>query len=177
MDLRTRKCVSALLATTAATLVAAGTAGAAPPQSYDEEVLSKFNAANSVETIRHLAVDIGPRLRGTPQEREAAEYLAGILQTYGFETTIQSWGPVGTANVAKVTSPNRTLNGTPNWQMSSSTSGKVTGNDDAAEGDVIYAGNGLSATNFPADTAGKVVMMDYTTNAANRNTAVNNAVT
>ena len=79
--------------------------------------------------------------------------------------------------MAKVTSPNRTLNGTPNWQMTSSTSGKVTGNDDAAEGDVIYAGNGLSAANFPDDTAGKVVMMDYTTNAANRNTAVSNAVT
>jgi hypothetical protein len=124
MDTSTRRWRRTLAAAAAGTisLVAAGAATAAPPLNYDQEVLSKFNAANSVETIRHLAVDIGPRLNGTPQERQGAEYLAGVLQSYGFETTLQSWGPVSTKNVAKVTSPNRTLQGTPNWQMSASTS-------------------------------------------------------
>ena len=82
-----------------------------------------------------------------------------------------------------MTSPNRDLLGDPgqtlggpNWQMSSSTSAKITGDAAAVEGDVIYCGNGQSASNFPADTAGKIVMMDYSSNATTRNTAVVNTV-
>ena len=86
--------------------------------------------------------------------------------------------------MATVTSPNRDLLGDPgqtlggpNWQMSASTSAKFTGDAEAVEGDVIYAGNGQSASNFPPDpVAGKIVMMDYSSNSTTRNTAVVNAV-
>ena len=53
----------------------AGTAAAAPPQTYDQEIISQYDSANSVDTIRHLAVDIGPRRSGTPQELEGATLL------------------------------------------------------------------------------------------------------
>jgi len=43
-----------------------------------------------LESDRHLAVDIGPRVTGTPQEREAAEHF-GKLTSYGFEVTYQNW--------------------------------------------------------------------------------------
>ncbi len=155
-------------------LTAAATS--APLKDYDHEIVDRFDSANSVNHIRQLAVNIGPRLNGTPQEREGAEYIGGILKSYGFDVTLQSWGPVSTKNVAKVTSPNADLPGGPNWQMAASTSAKFTGNDAAVEGQVVYAKTGQSAADFPADTAGKIVLMDYSATASVRNTAVVNAV-
>ncbi|GII63235.1 hypothetical protein Skr01_33200 [Sphaerisporangium krabiense] len=154
----------------------AATATSALLKDYDAEIVDRFDSANSVDHIRHLAVTIGPRLNGTPQEREGAQYIGGILKSYGFDVTLQSWGPVSTKNVAKVTSPNAGLPGGPNWQMSASTSAKFTGDDAAVQGEVVYAKTGQSAADFPAETAGKIVLMDYSTTASVRNTAVVNAV-
>ncbi|MEV7009343.1 PxKF domain-containing protein [Streptosporangium sp. NPDC051022] len=146
-----------------------------PLPDYDSEIVGRFDSANSVNHIRHLAVNIGPRLNGTPQEREGAEYIGGILKSYGFEVTLQQWGPVSTKRVAKVTSSDADLPGGPNWQMAASTSGKFTG-DTGVKGQVVDAKTGQSAADFPADTEGKVVLMDYSTTATVRNTAVANAV-
>lgn len=142
---------------------------------YDNEIVTRFDSANSVEHIRHLAVNIGPRLNGTPQEREGAEYIGGILESYGFKVSYQTWGPVSTKRVAKVTSPDADLPGGPNWQMAASTSGKFTG-DNGVEGQVVDAKTGQSAADFPSDTEGKIVLVDYSTTASVRNTAVANAV-
>ena len=95
-------------ASTAVVVVAsglfAGTAAAAPPQTYDQEIVSQFNSANSVETIRHLAVDIGPRRSGTPEELEGAKYLKGVLDSYGFQTQIYAFPINGNRAVAQVAS-------------------------------------------------------------------------
>ena len=133
----------------AAHLVPYGPAGDLP--SYDDEALAKLDPADSIEFIRHLSVGIGPRLSGTPQEGEAAAYLGNILQSYGYEVTYPTFSQTSTRNVAAVTSPNATLPGGPNWQMHSSTSAMVTGDAAAVAGEVIYAGNGQSASNFPPD--------------------------
>src|SRR5262245_54620868 len=98
-----------------ASMTAAGTAAADPPLSYEQEAVSKLNAANSVQTVRHLAVDIGPRRSATPDERVGAEYLKGVLETMGFDVTLQSVPFTGTRNIAKLTSPNATLPNGPNW--------------------------------------------------------------
>lgn len=173
--MRLRSLSAAVGATVVASGLVAGGAAAAPPDTYDQEAVKTFDAANSVRHIRHLAVGIGPRLNGTPQEREAAEYLAGVLQTYGFETRLQSWGPVSTKNVAKVASSSAELPGGPNWQMSASANARFTG-DESVQGEVVYAGTGQTPESFPADTAGKIVLMDHSATAATRNAAVVNAV-
>ena len=55
--------------------------------------------------MRHLAVDIGPRRSGTPEELEGATYLKGILDNLGFQTTIYAFPISGNRAVAKVKSP------------------------------------------------------------------------
>ena len=72
-----------------------------------------------------------------------------------------------------MTSPNATLPNGPYWQMSSSTSGKITGDGAPVEAQVVDAGMGAS---FPADTAGKIVLMEQGANTAARSTQVANAV-
>jgi hypothetical protein len=168
--------VGSLTAVLIASGVLAGAATAAPPLNYDEEIVSQFDSANSVETIRHLAVDIGPRRSGTPQEREAAEYLKSILDELGFQTQIYSFPINGNRAVAKVTSPNATLPNGPNWQFSSSTFGVQTGDANPVSGEVVYAGTGATAASFPANSSGKIVLMDQGANTAARTTQVNNAI-
>jgi aminopeptidase YwaD len=164
------------LATILTSLLIASTASAAPPQSYDQEAVAKLNAANSVETVRHLAVDIGPRRSATPEERAGAEYLKGVLESYGFTVRLIDVPFTGTRNTAKVTSPNATLPNGPYWQMSSSLSGKLTGDGAPVEAPVVYAGTGATPADFPADTTGKIVLMDQGATTAARNTQVANAV-
>jgi Peptidase family M28/PA domain len=167
---------AAAAALVAAAGVLAGPASAAPPQDYDHEIISQFDSANSVETIRHLAVDIGPRRSGTPQELEGAQYLKGILDSYGFKTQIYAFPIVGNRAVAQVESPNATLTNGPHWQFSASTSGKMTGTDTPVTGDVVYAGTGASASDFPAGSAGKIVLVEQGATPAARNAQVANAV-
>ncbi|MEV4808639.1 M28 family peptidase [Micromonospora avicenniae] len=150
-------------------------APATPLASYDKEIVSKFDSANSYEHVRHLADDIGPRLNGTPQELLAAEYIGSVLTSYGFEAKIGHWGPVSTKRVGTVTSPNAKLPGGPNWQMSASTSGKFTEAGPAVRAAVLDAGTGLTPGAFDG-AAGKIVFADYTTTVTSRDAIVDNAV-
>jgi hypothetical protein len=142
---------------------------------FEQEVISRIDAANAVEHVRELSVDIGPRLGGTPQELAGARYIGGVLESYGFDVDYQQF-PSSTKRVATVTSPSNVLEGGPNWQLSASASAKFTGDEGAVQGEVIYAGTGQQAADFPAGTAGKIVLIDYSSSAATRNTAVVNAV-
>jgi Zn-dependent M28 family amino/carboxypeptidase len=169
--------VAVAVATIVLTSLVAGTAWAAPPQNYDQEAVGKLNAANSVETVRHLAVDIGPRRSATPEERAGAEYLKGVLEGYGFTVRLIDVPFTGTRNTAKVTSPNATLPNGPNWQMSSQLAGKITGDSAPVEAPVVFVPDGgATPDKFPADTSGKIVLMDQGATGAARNTQVANAV-
>src|SRR3954471_814139 len=145
---------AAVLATSASI---AGTAAAAgPPLSYDQDILSQFDANNSYNTVKHLAVDIGPRRSGLPEEDAAAEYLAGVLRSNGFEATVYQYPFAGNRPAAKVTSPDTTLFNGPNWQLAVATNSKFTGDDAPLTGQVIWIDSGALATDFPAATTGKI---------------------
>jgi Zn-dependent M28 family amino/carboxypeptidase len=60
--------------------------------------------------------------------------------------------------------------------MSSSLSGRITGDGAPVEAPVVYAGTGATPADFPADTSGKIVLMDQGANTAARSTQVANAV-
>lgn len=144
--------------------------------SYWEEALAEFDAPNAVEIVRYMAEQIGPRLSGTPQEMEAAQYLGSLLESYGYQVTIETYPQTTTRNVGTISSPLEVLPGRHRYQMSSSTSAKITGDADPVIAEVVYAGTGLTLASFPPDTAGKIVMMNYSSAASTRNTAVVNAV-
>ena len=159
---------TALAVTLVGSALAAGTASADPPLSYDQESLARLNAANSVQTVRHLAVDIGPRRSATPAELAGAEYLKGVLDTMGYETRLQSVPFTGTRNVAAVTSPNATLPNGPNWVMSASINARLTADGPALEAPVVYANTGTADDFLAIDSTGKIVLMDQGTTAALR---------
>ncbi len=50
---------------------------------------SNFEVANAMDTIWGLSVGIGPRIEGTQGELAAAQYLAGVLASYGYQARVQ----------------------------------------------------------------------------------------
>src|SRR4051812_29174388 len=162
----------ALRVATAAAAIAtggvfAGTAAAAgPPLSYDQDVISQFDANNSFNTVKHLAVDIGPRRSGLPEEDAAAEYLAGVLRDNGFEATVYQYPFSGTRPAAKVTSPDTTLYNGPNWQLAVATNSKMTGDAAPLTAPVLWVTASTTATDYPAALAGKIALFNASTTAA-----------
>lgn len=74
-----------------ATPTAEPTAPAAPTATADPLGPPAVDGARVLAHVRKLAVEIGPRVAGTPAEREAAAYIEAELKRYGYDVTVQSF--------------------------------------------------------------------------------------
>ena len=147
-----------------------------PKPSYYDELVGNLDAANSFETVRHLANDIGGRFSGTRQEDQAADWLKQQMDGFGYQTKINQYHGPATTSSAVVRSPDTTLYPGPTWIMRAAGNSKMTGYDTPISGEVIWINNsGASAADFPASTTGKIAAINNVTGAA-LNTAVVNAV-
>lgn len=59
---------------------------------FDRKITARFSSDNAMEHIYHLSVEIGPRVAGTEEEWETAEYIQNELESYGYNTHIQEFG-------------------------------------------------------------------------------------
>lgn len=80
-------CTSALAGALAITLGSC----TAPPPACDLDLLDRLDIDLALAHMTHLSERIGPRVVSTPQEREAAEYIAAELEGYGYEVEIQEF--------------------------------------------------------------------------------------
>ena len=84
-------------ATTTASTQASATALQASPEppgataTADPLASTAADAQHVFNDIRKLAVDIGPRVAGTPAETQAAGYLRDELASYGYDVSIQEF--------------------------------------------------------------------------------------
>ncbi|MET0492358.1 MAG: M28 family peptidase [Actinoplanes sp.] len=120
----------------------------------DQQVVGGVSAGRALKHLRVLTETIGPRVAGTPGERAAADYLAGIFDDLGYDTTLQPFA-VEDKYLAKLDAPG----GLPQdvgWQAGGSPYGKL---DVTVRGGVVDAGLG-EAADYPENVAGKIVMID-----------------
>ncbi len=164
------------IAATAALGILAGPATAQTPKpSYYDELVDNLDAANSFETVRHLAETIGGRFSGTRQEDQAAAWLQQQMDGFGYQTKIDQYHGSATTSSGVVRSPDTKLYPGPTWIMRAATNGGKTGYDTPVSGEVIWINNsGASAADFPASTTGKIAAINNVTGTA-LNTAVVNA--
>src|SRR3954471_17105911 len=169
------------VATAAAAIAASGIfAGPAtaqtPKPSYFNELVDNLDAANSFETVRHLANDIGGRFSRPRPEDQAAEWLKQQMDGFGYQTKINQYHGPATTSSGVVRSPYSTLYPGPTWIMRAAGNSKMTGYDTPVSGEVIWIDNsGATAADFPAATTGKIAAINNVTGAT-LNTAVVNAV-
>src|SRR3954467_15913817 len=122
--------VATATAATAAFGIFAGPATAQTPKpSYYDELVGNLDAANSFETVRHLANDIGGSLSGTRQGGQAAECLKQQLDGFGYQTKINQYHGSATTSSGVVRSPDTTLYPGPTWIKRAATNPRMTAHD------------------------------------------------
>jgi len=67
-----------------------------------KDVPTKFSGKQAYDYCKHLAIDIGPRLTGSPGEHKAARYIASVFRSFGLKTRLQKF-PVMTFDVKTCT--------------------------------------------------------------------------
>jgi len=129
---------------------APGQTGAA----FDQKVVARVDGNRLIEHIRVLSEDIGPRVAGTDAEWAAAEYIADILESYGYETEIQEFvsRTSVTRSLVQLSPVEETLN-----------PGSMTGSGNTpVEGitaELVYCGLGYEE-DFTQDVTGKIVLIE-----------------
>jgi aminopeptidase YwaD len=113
---------------------------------------ARFDAARAFAHVEALAVDIGSRPAGSAAERQAAVYLRDQLSGFGYEAELQPFSYDVFADAGsslEVISPQPLSPAV--YPFEPSANGVV-------EGGIVEAGIGRPEE-FPADTAGKIVLM------------------
>ncbi|WP_066304695.1 M20/M25/M40 family metallo-hydrolase [Bacillus sp. FJAT-29814] len=136
--------------------------------SHDQKVVARVDAARAIEHVRYLSEEIGTRPGGLEGEKRSAEYIAKTLKGYGYDVEYQYF-PVADQYIANFAFADGT-----SWEMAAAPNGKIS--DTAVKGQVIFVEGGTSLTDFPANTAGKIVVMPRASTTAGYRTQVDNAV-
>lgn len=64
---------------------------AQPPPTGTATGTAEPSGAEALQHVRLLAGQIGPRVAGSPEERRAADYIAGLLRSYGYDVELHSF--------------------------------------------------------------------------------------
>jgi aminopeptidase YwaD len=75
-----------------ATETVAASPAAAPTATPDPIGAPVIDAQRAYAHVKKLAVDIGPRVAGTPAEITARDYIRSTLESYGYDVTVQDFG-------------------------------------------------------------------------------------
>lgn len=81
---------------TTATTASPAAASATPPQAANgtgsaPSSAPDFDAGRAMVHLKELSQTIGPRVAGSPEDREAVEYIAGQLRAYGYDVEVSSF--------------------------------------------------------------------------------------
>lgn len=104
-----------------------------------------------LQHIQYLAGDLGPRVAGTEAEREAARYIAGVLQDAGYEAAIEPFTFVHHYDDSKVVLPDGAVASA--FMLDGSATGEVTGR-------AVFGGMGQADELAGLDLAGRVLVLD-----------------
>ncbi|CEG28756.1 M28 family peptidase [Bacillus sp. B-jedd] len=136
--------------------------------SQDQKVVARVDAERAIEHIRYLSEEIGPRNGGLEGEKKSAAYIAGVLGSYGYDVEYQYF-PVADQYIANVK-----FNDGTSWDMGAAPNGKIS--KEAVTGEVIFVNGGTNLADFPANTAGKIVVMPNAGSTAAYRSQINNAI-
>jgi len=114
-----------------------------------------------------LSHEIGPRVAGSAGEDAAVSYVQGLLDSYGFDTELETFTG-RSSNFANIT-PSRYTDEFASWQFRPAANGVFTGAGAPVTGEVIDIGAATTDLAERTDLAGRVVVADWIASAATRN--------
>lgn len=131
----------------------------------DRQVIAQLRPENALTHLRHLTESIGQRYSGSPAEVAAAEYIAGVLDGYGYDVELQGFS-VPTRTLGEL--GGAALTGDICWGVSSAARAAQ---DVTVSGRLVLA-SANSAAALPDDLTGMVVMRVVTSTENNTALAV-----
>ncbi|AZU62205.1 M28 family metallopeptidase [Neobacillus mesonae] len=135
---------------------------------HDQKVVARVDANRAIEHIRYLSEEIGTRPGGLDAEKRSADYIAKTLKSYGYDVEYQYF-TVPDQYIANVAFADGT-----SWEMAAAQNGRLS--NESVKGQVLYVDGGTNLIDFPASTAGKIVVMPRASTTADYRTQVDNAV-
>ena len=145
-----RGLLGAVAGVTAATALPAAPAWAADDQrpgalnrptldQYDRQIVSALSSERALRHLQVLSEQIGPRIGGTASEKAAADYIAGQLDKFGYNTRLEPF-PVADKFTAQIEDVRNILPNDLCWQAGAAPGGKL---DVTVEGLVRDVGTAL----------------------------------
>lgn len=118
---------------------------------FDRQIIGKIDIDEALAHLHHLSETIGQRYSGTPGEVDAADYIAGVLDGYGYEVELEPFA-VPDRRLGELSSAR--LDQKLCWGVGAATRGRIGA---TATGPLVLAPS-ASPADLPADLTGKVVM-------------------
>lgn len=138
-------------------LVATSITFAAPSENgnmaFDKKVLARIDAEKALQHIKYLSQTIGPRVAGTKEERQAAQYIKSQLDKLGYNTQTQEFDIRNIVPQVIIDSMNN--------QTVKANAAIGSGYTDGAgiTSELVNCGLGATMQDFPADVAGKIAFV------------------
>ncbi|WP_144460836.1 M20/M25/M40 family metallo-hydrolase [Siminovitchia fortis] len=124
---------------------------------YADDLIEKwdtsFNPEKAMQHLKHLSVDIGPRVTGTDEERQAAQYIQNEFERLGYDVSAQEFSIRDrVSGELKIVSDN-------NKKLHSAVSaGSAQTDETGVTGDVFHAELG-KPENFTGEAEGKIALI------------------
>ena len=120
---------------------------------FDKKVLARIDADKALKHIKYLSETIGPRVAGTEEERQAAQYIKAQLDKLGYNTQIQEFDIQNIIAQLTIDSMNnQTVKGN-----AATGSGYTDG--DGITSHLVNCGLGATVQDFPAEVVGKIALV------------------
>jgi aminopeptidase YwaD len=119
---------------------------------FDQKVVARASAERAVDHIAYLSETIGPRLDGLEGQWQTTDYIVSELESYGYAVELQPF-PVPGRNIGTVEFASGEQ-----WGMVPAPAGGITG-EEPVSAELIRVFGGTSASDFPTETPGKIVLM------------------
>ena len=110
-----------------------------------------YDSDQVMDTIKHLSVDIGPRVAGSEEEKQAADYLKNRFEDYGYDVSIQEFDIRDTVKIQLTINENEEL-------ALGQARGSSETDENGVTGNIIDAGLG-HLEDFPENTNGNIALI------------------
>lgn len=119
--------------------------------SGDRQIINQLRPGKALAHLAQLSERIGQRYTGTPQEKQAADYIAGVLDSYGYRVEVQTF-EVPDRRVGELSSPR--LPSSLAWGVGSAARARQ---DVTVRGTVVISPS-ESVADLPTDLSGQILM-------------------
>ncbi|MEA5095072.1 MAG: M28 family peptidase [Sedimentibacter saalensis] len=120
---------------------------------FDQKVLARIDSRKALEHIKYLSETIGPRVAGTAEERQAANYISKQFEKLGYDVEVQTFKINNVVSELTVDILKDKL-----FMVNTATGSGYT-DLDGITGKLVDCGLGAAATDFPADVKGKIAFV------------------